>query len=75
MIDHPAPTSRPTYPDVPVGYRVAVATIAVLIMLAVSYLDPPIWAGALLTGGLMMAVISILQALLRWRARTTPPTT
>ncbi|WP_181232895.1 hypothetical protein [Enhygromyxa salina] len=51
------------------------ATIAVLIMLAVSYLDPPIWAGALLTGGLMMAVISILQALLRWRARTTPPTT
>lgn len=67
MIDDPAPT----YPFVPMPYRIAVGVSVVLIIGGVSMLNLPIWVGALLTGGLLMAEIGILQAALRWRWRAS----
>jgi hypothetical protein len=64
----------PTYPFVPTQFRAGVSLIAVLVMTVVSLLDPPIWLGALLAGGLMMAIISALQAVLRWRWRRSQTT-
>ena len=71
MIDEPRAGEPPTYPNVATPYRVAVATIAALLVVGVPLLNLPIWVGALLTGAVMMAVISALQAALRWRWRTS----
>lgn len=66
MIDKPRSTDQTVV--VPIPY-LPMAIITAVVFVGVSLLNPPIWLGALLAGGLMAAAASIMRAALRWRSR------
>ncbi|KIG19557.1 hypothetical protein DB30_00066 [Enhygromyxa salina] len=58
-----------TFPFRGSRFRIVVAIVAPLIVVAVAQLNLPLWAAGLLAAGLILVVFGTLQAVLRARYR------